>query len=223
MIEKIRAIKTPLTIVAIFVAIIEVVSAVSLVTLNEECRLIIVWFLVLFPTLLVALFFFTLWFKPWVLYGPHDFRDERHYIEMFTVTQKATLELDRITAQFQKSNKQILDTIISYSNSQKGDTSQISELIANENSQLARRIYSVISSLEQHAMSIPPYDLPQSRLQNDIFHELRKNPAGLSFSQICEKIKRDKTDIKKGLDRMVQRHIIKTMECSDGSLYALNV
>ena len=55
MIEKIRAIKTPLTIVAIFVAIIEVVSAVSLVTLNEECRLIIVWFLVLFPTLLVAL------------------------------------------------------------------------------------------------------------------------------------------------------------------------
>lgn len=79
------------------------------------------------------------------------------------------------------------------------------------------------SSLEQYAMSILPHALPQSRLQHDIFHELRKSPEALSFSQICEEIKRDRTEIKKALDRMVQRHIVKTVNCSDGISYILNL
>jgi hypothetical protein len=43
-----------------------------------------VWFVMLFPTLLVGLFFFVLWRKHHVLYAPRDFSDEgnfmRHWI-----------------------------------------------------------------------------------------------------------------------------------------------
>lgn len=223
MIEKIKHISNPLTIVAIFAALAELAGTVSPTTIDKRYHIVIVSFLVLFPTLLVVLFFFTLWCRPWVLYGPSDFQNEEHFLEMFTNAQKSSIELDRINAQFQDSNKKIINEVLSGNNSQKRDTNQISEILNNEAAQMISRIDSARSSLEHYAMGILPHALPQSRLQNDIFHELRKNPEALSFSQICEKIKRVRTEIKKALDRMVQRHIIKTINRSDGISYILNL
>ncbi|MBW7988468.1 MAG: hypothetical protein FVQ84_00370 [Planctomycetes bacterium] len=223
MIEKIKHIRNPLTIVAVFVAIAEIVGTVSLTTLNERHHIVIVWFLVLFPTLLVVLFFFTLWHKPWVLIFPSDFKEGKDYLKMLTIVQRLSLELYGIDAQIQNSNKKIINGVLLCNNSQKENTNRISEILNNETAQMIGRINFARSSLEQYAMSILPHALPQSRLQHDIFHELRKSPEALSFSQICEKIKRDRTEIKKAFDRMVQRHIIKTINRSDGISYILNL
>ena len=184
MIEKIKHISNPLTIVAIFVAIVEIASTVSLTTLNERHHIVIVWFLVLFPTFLVVLFFFTLWRKPWVLIFPSDFKESKDYLKMLTIVQKLSLELDGIDAQIQDSNKKILNGVLIPNNSQKGNTNRISEILNNETAQMISRINFARSSLEKYAMSILPHALPQSRLQYDIFHEWRKSTEAVSFSQI---------------------------------------
>jgi len=223
MIEKIKHIRNPLTIVAIFATLAELAGTVSPTTIDERYHIIIVCFLVVFPTLLVILFFLTLWCRPWVLYGPSDFQNEEHFLEMLTDAQRLSIELDTINAQVQGSKKKIINEVLWCNNSQERDVKKISEVVNNETAQIISRIDSARSSLEHYASGILPRALPQSRLQNDIFHELRKSPEELSFPQICEKIKRDRTEVKKALDRMVQRHIIKTINRSDGISYILNL
>ncbi|OGG41741.1 hypothetical protein A2837_00805 [Candidatus Kaiserbacteria bacterium RIFCSPHIGHO2_01_FULL_46_22] len=82
---KYVSVKNPLTIIAIFAGIAEVSGTVVITHLNEKGQDIFVWFLALFPTLLVVLFFITLWFKHTVLYAPSDFSDEQNFM---TVSNK---------------------------------------------------------------------------------------------------------------------------------------
>ncbi|HWG21346.1 MAG TPA: hypothetical protein VG225_12520 [Terracidiphilus sp.] len=79
MIEKIRKIQNPLTIIAIFALLAEVVCTAGLAA--EDLRHIFVWFVIGFPTLLVLLFFLTLNFNAKVLFGPGDFRREGNFLE----------------------------------------------------------------------------------------------------------------------------------------------
>lgn len=80
MTEKIRRINNPLTIIAIFAALAEVNATVSLGLIPESLQGIFIWFVLGFPTFLVAGFFFTLNFNPKVLYAPSDFKDEQNFI-----------------------------------------------------------------------------------------------------------------------------------------------
>lgn len=77
------AIKNPLSVIAIFAGLAEVAGTAVLPFVADANQLIYIWFLMLFPTLLVVLFFLTLNFNPKVLYAPSDFRDESNYMEIF--------------------------------------------------------------------------------------------------------------------------------------------
>ncbi|MEP1445568.1 MAG: hypothetical protein ABJK37_05570 [Paraglaciecola sp.] len=92
MIEHIRKISNPLTIIAIFAGLAEISGTVVLPLLEPESQRIYIWFLMLFPCLLILLFFLTLNFNYKVLYAPSDFKDEDNFLELFG---KATPE-DRI-------------------------------------------------------------------------------------------------------------------------------
>lgn len=81
MLEKIGHIKNPLTVIAMFAGIAEVSGTIVLPMLSEQVQCLYVWFLMLFPCLLVALFFFTLWVKHTVLYAPSDFQDDKSFME----------------------------------------------------------------------------------------------------------------------------------------------
>lgn len=80
MIEKISRISNPLTIIAIFAALAEIAGTVSLGIVDKSLQSIFVWFVMLFPVLLVIAFFLTLNFNPKVLYAPADFRDDKSFI-----------------------------------------------------------------------------------------------------------------------------------------------
>lgn len=82
MIEKITRISNPLTIIAIFAALAEIASSVALITLPERTQVIFVWFCMLFPSMLVFIFFIVLYRKPKVLYAPSDFKDESNFISI---------------------------------------------------------------------------------------------------------------------------------------------
>ena len=73
MIDKIKAVNNPLTIIAIFAGIAEIAITVALATMDKEVQHIFVWFVMAYPTLLAVLFFGTLNFNAKVLYAPSDF------------------------------------------------------------------------------------------------------------------------------------------------------
>ena len=83
MVEKIGTIKNPLTIIAIFAAIAEISGTIVLPFIAESNQGTYVWFLMIFPLLLVVLFFLTLNFNHRVLYAPSDYKDEKNFLKSF--------------------------------------------------------------------------------------------------------------------------------------------
>ncbi|MFY3456951.1 hypothetical protein ACOTJD_09840 [Achromobacter xylosoxidans] len=81
-VAKIAHIRNPLTIIAMFAVIAEVSGTVVLPMLAPAVQSIYVWFLMLFPSGLVALFFYTLHTKRDALYGPSDYNDEKNFMDL---------------------------------------------------------------------------------------------------------------------------------------------
>jgi len=87
-IEKIKPVGNPLTIVAIFAALADALSTVALGLLNAPLQNVFIWFVMIFPILIVALFFITLNFNAKVLYAPKDFADESHFFQLISESKK---------------------------------------------------------------------------------------------------------------------------------------
>lgn len=66
--------------VAIFAAISEVAMAYVIVGLPDKLQEIFIWFVMGFPTILVVMFFFTLYRKPAVFFAPGDYKKEELYV-----------------------------------------------------------------------------------------------------------------------------------------------
>ena len=76
-------VKNPLSVIAIFAALAEVAGTGVLPFIAETNQATYIWFLMMFPVLLVGLFFLTLNFNSRVLYAPSDFQDEKNYMDIF--------------------------------------------------------------------------------------------------------------------------------------------
>jgi len=60
----------PISIIALFAALCEASATTVLPYLDNDNRQIYIWFLIVFPSALVVMFFLTLNFNSTVLYGP---------------------------------------------------------------------------------------------------------------------------------------------------------
>lgn len=74
-------VSNPLTIVAIFAGLAEAFATIALIYVPHDIQLIFVYFVMVFPTLIVLIFFAVLIFKHTVLYAPGDFADESMFLE----------------------------------------------------------------------------------------------------------------------------------------------
>ena len=99
MVEKIGPIKNPLTIIAIFAGLAETSGTVVLPFITKDIQGTFVWFLIIFPTILVILLFITLNFNHRVVYAPSDFEDEENFMRSFV---KSTIKdkVDKINEEF---------------------------------------------------------------------------------------------------------------------------
>ena len=97
-----RQINNPLTLIGVFAGISEVAGTVVLTQLNGLVQLIFVWFVMLFPVLLVVLFFGTLNRNPKVIYGPSDYRDESHFVSIMQGSYTPPSEHGNILREFWK-------------------------------------------------------------------------------------------------------------------------
>lgn len=93
MIERIRPVNNPLTIIAIFAALAEVAGTVVLGVVSLEIQKIFVWFVMLFPSALIGLFFWTLNKNRQALYAPKDYHNDTTFREL--LYGAAYVELDK--------------------------------------------------------------------------------------------------------------------------------
>lgn len=81
-------VRNPLTLIAVFAGVAEVAATVALPQLPESTQAVFVWFVMLFPSLLVVLFFIVLWNRHHVLYAPSDFKEDDSFVKILPASQK---------------------------------------------------------------------------------------------------------------------------------------
>jgi len=97
MVEKIGHIKNPLSVIAIFAGLAEISGTIVLPILTPTTQASYVWFLMLFPVLLVALFFLILWKKAHVFYAPSDFKTDEAFQNLFQQVGRIAPVADQVT------------------------------------------------------------------------------------------------------------------------------
>ena len=111
--------QNPLGIIALFVFFIEAISTISLKFVlaqgDDKLAEILIWFIVLFPTVIALLFFMLLWLRREVLYSPHDFKNDDSFVRL--INKMETLEMRQEVVDFDidtniKDYLNILDRLI---------------------------------------------------------------------------------------------------------------
>ncbi|WP_460161287.1 winged helix-turn-helix domain-containing protein [Pseudomonas sp. S2_B10] len=86
-------VSNPLTVVAIFSTLAEGFATISLINLPSEIQSTFVYFVMIFPILIVGTFFALLNWNHTVLYAPSDFADEEMYLESLRLKEAVKLEV----------------------------------------------------------------------------------------------------------------------------------
>lgn len=75
-------VRNPLSVVAMFVLLVEGIATITLIQVSAQNNIAtpLVWFVVLFPTLIAVLFFLTIWFKHQYLYSPMEYRSDESFL-----------------------------------------------------------------------------------------------------------------------------------------------
>jgi hypothetical protein len=114
MIENLKKISNPLTIIAVYAALAEISATTAFSFSDPELQKTFIWFVMLFPTLLVVLFFITWNFNPKVMYAPSDFKDESNFIStlsgFYNVNNQISITEDNINSYIE--NPKIIDVEI---------------------------------------------------------------------------------------------------------------
>jgi len=82
----ISAVRNPLSIIALFLFLVEVVVTIALrvEVLTETQRMWLVVFCVVFPVIVLLFLFILVWNRPQHLYGPSDYDDSSKFIDSLT-------------------------------------------------------------------------------------------------------------------------------------------
>jgi hypothetical protein len=94
-----KRVSNPLTIIAIFAGFAEIAGTFVLPFLDGQNQNIFLWFVMLFPALLVVCFFMTLNFNHKVLYAPSDFRSDESFLAASNFTNTEVVVADIRTVQ----------------------------------------------------------------------------------------------------------------------------
>ena len=100
-------VSNPLTIIAIFSGLAELLATVALTQLPLEVQKIFVYFVMVFPLVIVLLFFFVLYFKNGVLYAPSDYDDPDHYLVVNEVKKSITADVDEVFSELENKGENV--------------------------------------------------------------------------------------------------------------------
>ncbi|MBS4154967.1 hypothetical protein [Cobetia sp. MC34] len=124
-------ISNPLTLISVFAGAAEAFAALALVNLPIEIQKIFVYFVMAFPIILVALFFYALLFNNKCLYAPSDFIDQNHYLLAHSLEQSVTESIDKSIQDFNyEKNENNISNAIDWNKFKKSVLSSLNERLA---------------------------------------------------------------------------------------------
>jgi tetratricopeptide (TPR) repeat protein len=111
-------VRNPLSVIALFVLLVEAIATITLIQVNGNAQVAfpLVWFVVVFPTLIALLFFGTLWWRHQFLYSPMEYRSDESFLTAMYRLQKVearqeAADLDPRTAD-EKQSLQVVDRLL---------------------------------------------------------------------------------------------------------------
>ncbi|PTQ77048.1 hypothetical protein C8R26_11196 [Nitrosomonas oligotropha] len=105
-------VSNPLTIIAIFASVAETFAIGALIALPPELQEHFMYFVMVFPSVIVILFFVILFFKPLVLYAPSDYDDPEHFLIANKLRNNLSKESEKLLIRLSEENKPIAKTEI---------------------------------------------------------------------------------------------------------------
>src|SRR5260370_10691710 len=221
MIEKLKAVNNPLTIIAIFAALAEIAGTVALATVDKSLQGTFVWFVMGFPVLLVVAFFATLNFNPKVLYAPSDFKNEENFLNTLIGTRSVSTSLDQVMQQLEEAKKRIQDQAVEHIAAVSGHESEkLTEILNNQLAGLETRLELVRREAEVVAAAASGAAYPQSSLQARILKYLPAEPAGYSMAQIGKALSMSELAISRALERLEDRGLITVHDRDKSVVYS---
>ena len=131
MVEKIRAVRNPLTVIGIFAALAEIAPTTALKLVAPDSQGVFIWFVMLFPVFLVGCFFLTLNFNPKVLYAPSDFRREENFLNILAGSHQLTANLGSVDAGLADHQHEVGETLAAIDWKQEADRKHLWEALEN--------------------------------------------------------------------------------------------
>jgi ElaB/YqjD/DUF883 family membrane-anchored ribosome-binding protein len=208
MIEKIKKISNPLTIIAIFAALAEVAGTAALVGIDKEVQEVFVWFVMLFPTILVLLFFVTLNFNHHVLYAPSDYESDRAFLEAI----KGRKELEINFASLETEVNSLPETLEGALNEKieglnKDQIKKLKSIISQELASVRARVEVTKESAEEFSLQA----LPRSELQARILSFIYMSKHPVTLKELSDNLPMSEAATERATSKMVKRgtiHII---------------
>ncbi|MCQ2576770.1 MAG: winged helix-turn-helix domain-containing protein [Treponema sp.] len=182
-----KKISNPLTIIGMFAVLAEIAGTVVLPILNNiNIQKIFIWYVMLFPILLVILFFLTLWIVPKNLYSPTDYSDEENFMRIMTKKDSIDDSLEKIN----KEVSEMMNVIKNSSDTKSEVNTSTEEFYKNLNDRLDAinkkllQTKEINDSIEIHI----PDSVPKSAiLRSKVYNYIKVNP-NCSMKEISEQL-----------------------------------
>jgi biotin operon repressor len=211
MLEKMKSVSNPLTVIALFAALSDVAATSAMGFMDHAIQQTFVWFVMLFPVLLVVLFFATLVLKPDVLYAPSDFKDESNYMVLREGTSRIALRLREVEAKLSiETEEQLVEDARGEPIKEKiiGDKYPGSSLNVSEiNREVMESISSILSDVEKLKAKSGPQRVVRSTLDDRIF-EMLDAIGATSAEVLARMLSESRANIDLAIDRLVESKIV---------------
>jgi predicted MarR family transcription regulator len=223
MLENIKAVNNPLTIIAIFAALAEIAGTVALATVDKSLQGTFVWFVMGFPVLLVGAFFATLNFNPRVLYAPSDFRDEENFLSTLVGTRNVSMDLNSIMGQLEQAKKQILGQAVEEIATVGGrERKKLVETVSGQLNAIELRLDSVRREAQVVASTASVGTAhSHSGLQARILHALTVETAPPTVAQIAIRTGMSLLATTRSVQRLEERGLIVSEDVGGAVTYRL--
>lgn len=163
----------------------------------------------LFPFLLVVLFFLTLNFNARVLYAPSDFQTDESFLSALAGRQELSLEFKAIDEQIETVKKEIVNEAVSQVGSiSQAERERLNKVIGAQIEALKEKVQAVSESVEDYAIGLAARSYPRSELQARIIESLSKQPDGATVTQIAADTGHTTISVTRALEKLQRRGVL---------------
>jgi len=204
MLEQMKSVSNPLTIIALFAALAEVAGTIAIKLVAPDMQSTFIWFVMIFPILIVVLFFITLNFNAKVLYAPGDFKNDENYLA--AMNAKQSLGIEKVQTMIATAKTEIIGEVMkTIPNNDANDRNKVEKII-NE------KLQPVQDAVEDVKVSWKNAKARGTRVVSAMLYE----PSPLTIAEIASKTREPAEFVRRVLEIFAGEGVVKGIICNDG-------